>query len=415
MITDIGRTEYQLLADNGDWGDIRIGGKDPEKFAPNINLAFNCYSQPRVEHLFLNFNSMDLIVTDETLTHDAGTGLVTLQGSESADLFYTKDNNFKWDRVFNRRPATNVFRWRIRKSPEIYFAYQAPLTAQQEADGVQRIEKSNGSYVAFSRRAHKIRRPDAIRQADRSIFANYFNGKLAHIYRPLCIDYDGNEVYADLNITGDIMTVTIPQSFLDSARYPMTLDPEIGYNGGDMSGSSNNNAGSGDMFVCNFPALTAGNGTLDTIYFYTKNINTDAKEILLVLYSDDSGSPDALLDQTAVFFDAAITFGSPSWTSASDGAVLTGVSLINGVVYDGGFQQESGGEYRFWDDDVAFTIFSNSNPTWPTPEDPYVESGSIAEDRMGCYADYTLSAAGAVMSQLQKANLGADLYNGTLN
>lgn len=56
----------------------------------------------------------------------------------------------------------------------------------------------------------------------------YKTGKLFHIYRPLLIDAKGKTSWATLNITKTALTITLPQTFLDSATYPVTVDPTFG-------------------------------------------------------------------------------------------------------------------------------------------------------------------------------------------
>jgi len=56
----------------------------------------------------------------------------------------------------------------------------------------------------------------------------YKTGKLFHIYRPLLIDAKGKTSWAILNITKTALTITVNQTFLASATYPVIVDPTFG-------------------------------------------------------------------------------------------------------------------------------------------------------------------------------------------
>ena len=63
------------------------------------------------------------------------------------------------------------------------------------------------------------------------------SGKAFHIYRPWAKDASGKKVWCELHIdtdehgnpTDNVMTLTIPQEFLDNALYPVDVDPTFGY------------------------------------------------------------------------------------------------------------------------------------------------------------------------------------------
>jgi len=59
----------------------------------------------------------------------------------------------------------------------------------------------------------------------------YKTGKVFHIYRPKIVDDTSVEAWCDIDIDENKkeLTLTIPQSFLDVAVYPITLDPTFGY------------------------------------------------------------------------------------------------------------------------------------------------------------------------------------------
>ena len=59
---------------------------------------------------------------------------------------------------------------------------------------------------------------------------NYKTGKAFHIYRPKITDKNGRWIWGELHIDekkGEL-SVTVNQSFLDNAVYPVTVDPTFG-------------------------------------------------------------------------------------------------------------------------------------------------------------------------------------------
>jgi hypothetical protein len=93
----------------------------------------------------------------------------------------------------------------------VRFAYQPELTAEEVEAGFFRPENVVGSYAVFTDE-------DKVNIAGGKL---YRSGKVGHIYRPRIEDSAGKWTWGDLNIENGILTVTIPQEFLDNATYPI--------------------------------------------------------------------------------------------------------------------------------------------------------------------------------------------------
>ena len=82
-----------------------------------------------------------------------------------------------------------------------------------DAPGLEFVYLGNNSYDVIQNESNKA--PGEI-----------YRPKLGfHIYRPKIIDADNNWVWGNLSIEDGVMDLTIPQSFLDSAVYPIKVDP----------------------------------------------------------------------------------------------------------------------------------------------------------------------------------------------
>lgn len=147
--------------------------------------------------------------------------------SPDADLYIywmPPDNDNEAGRMelegrLSSKPASNIINFTLQHK-NIEAHYQPPLTPEQITAGDERSPDINGSYAIYSR--------DGMPRA----------GKLGHISRPILIDDIGQTAWADLSIDlqSNTMQIIMPQSFLDSAVYPVIVDPDFGYT---TTGSTN--------------------------------------------------------------------------------------------------------------------------------------------------------------------------------
>lgn len=156
--------------------------------------------------------------------------------------FYELADGFELEVVLKERPASNTINLTLNVPKAVKFYYQRPLNEimQVGKNGVasvtathaydkngriiaERPEKVVGSYAVY----HDSKRGDYSKLGGE----NYKTGKFCHIYRPKAVDAGGSEVWCDLAIDGQSQTatITVPQKWLDGAKYPVTVDPTFGY------------------------------------------------------------------------------------------------------------------------------------------------------------------------------------------
>lgn len=239
-----------------------LGGKNKDKFVPNVNFSFDCESNK--EKYFVNFNRSSVIVNNEKA--EILNNETRLTVGKEADCFKTDGNKLKWDIDFIEKPKTNIFEWKISCSPGITFHYQPKLPAYDDAGDLYQAEDVIGSYAVYCNKTGHIK------NKRNETIINYQAGKLFHIYRPLCIDFNGQKVWADLKIEKDILSIVIPKDYIESCAYPMRLDPTFGYSTiGANSGFSNANF----MHSSHFSVGGSGNGSKMYVYCaLTGNIKT---------------------------------------------------------------------------------------------------------------------------------------------
>ncbi|MCK5178058.1 MAG: right-handed parallel beta-helix repeat-containing protein, partial [Candidatus Omnitrophica bacterium] len=122
--------------------------------------------------------------------------------------------SLKIEVILDKKPKSNVVTFPI-KTKNLKFYYQGPLTREETDRGVIRPAEVVDSYAVY----HDNKRD-----------TRYRSGKAFHIYRPKIIDAAGRTTWATPHIDArnGKFTVTIDQDWLDTAVYPVTVDPEFG-------------------------------------------------------------------------------------------------------------------------------------------------------------------------------------------
>lgn len=197
--------------------------------------------------------------------------------------------------------------------------------------------------------------------------------KVLHIYASRLVDAKGNFVWVDSDLKGGLLTVYLDQKFLDTAVFPVVVDPSFGYT--SEGASKLNTWHEGTNVVCRFQAPETGEVTDISAY-----VDVVGSQIELSIYSDDAGSPDALVEYKAYSpssgtkwvtqsgFTASVTQNEYYW-------------LGFGGAYDVGFYYDSG-----------VTDQGADNGAYGLHQNPYVVDAWYAY-KFSIYANYTASGA----------------------
>jgi hypothetical protein len=291
----------------------------------------------------------------------------------------TIGNNVNGDPQLNitlfQKPTVNMWNFAFTYA-NLTFYYQPPLTQEfNEADcnvwtetyvklktGQEfwRSENIVGSYAVYS----TTKRDN-----------QYKTGKLFHIYRPLLIDAKGKTSWASLNITKNALTITVNQTFLASATYPVTVDPSFGKT---SIGGTERATNTGNKFSCiaNLP-VTA---TVTTINIYC-SCNA-IYHVKFAIYSSKAGPlPNALqwADNTGT-----AGLGNNKWVSES------GLSIsLSAANYWLSWNTDSGDFSGFWDS-LGSTCHAYKAHTYVDNwEDPFGVPDGTADRLYSIYCNYT--------------------------
>lgn len=133
----------------------------------------------------------------------------------TAKGFDEMGDGFEFEIELASKPASNILPLSV-QTKDLNFYYQPELTSDESRTSF-RPQNVVGSYVAY----HKTEAND-----------EYKTGKAFHMYRPWAVDQTGKKVWCAFDPSWDgigDLTVTIPQDFLDTAQYPVIVDPTFGY------------------------------------------------------------------------------------------------------------------------------------------------------------------------------------------
>jgi len=185
-------------------------------------------------------------------------------------------------------PPNGIIWFEVNFSDGLEWRFQRPLTAPELDQGASAGAGVEGSYVCYGDRRGRF--------VDRRglEWANYETGRFAQIFRPRAIDADGAAVWADqfLDPLAGKLRVELPLDWLRQARYPVTLDPTIGYTSvGGYSISLSPN-----YIYSNGPFTGADGWLLSMSQYLGVSASVSAT---MACYADASGRPGARVAQTA--------------------------------------------------------------------------------------------------------------------
>jgi hypothetical protein len=159
-------------------------------------------------------------------------------------------------------------------------------------------------------------------------------GKLCHIHRPEIIDARGRRCWGDLSVTGNRLCITIPESWLSEAEYPVIVDPTIGTS--TVGNLSTWEQDPGDWVplvnescipVNRFLVSETING-LCTAYFYVYSNEESDSAGYPVLYSDNNNTPLSRRSTQESRINLRVTSGNPAgWRS---GTMRSNSSIASG-------------------------------------------------------------------------------------
>jgi hypothetical protein len=167
-------------------------------------------------------NSLRFVpVDDEGFTLRGDRHRLLYKGRRRSHRFtILNDGAFEYDCILLKEPESNVISLRMEGAEQYDFFRQPDFVPD---------DFLKGSYAVYKKET----------------LIGQGTGKLCHIHRPLIIDALGRKVWGELAVVGNELRITIPEWWLSTAKYPVTVDPTIGTTsiGSLTNGTDPNNSG----------------------------------------------------------------------------------------------------------------------------------------------------------------------------
>jgi hypothetical protein len=296
------------------------------------------------------------------------------------------NNAFEYDVILEREPASNIISLTMEGAENFDFFRQPdflkePLLA--------------GSYAVYKKET----------------LIGEGTGKLCHIHRPEIIDARGRRCRGELAVVDNELRITIPETFLSEAVYPVIVDPTIGtttvgsqikianagYDYDDYPWLENN-------IGLNKFAVTQGGAGLCTAYMYasynSSTGNEAVNEIVPCIFTNENNKPHARKSRNENTIDVLVgyryinnvkTSFTAGWRSGAftlDGSLQAGTNI-----WFGGFSSmfttrfDYGGEcYRIWPD---IDLYPEAEDLVPPPYLAFGPWDTLDNYKFSWYFTYT--------------------------
>lgn len=370
---------------------VEIGDAKQPDFKPQVKLM-------RWDNE-VNFSAR--LVDSDPLTVKEKNGRVIAETGKKQIDFYElpksqdhPEGGFEMEITLKEKPISNVLEFTLQTKgleffyqPEITDAQAAPLAAKKgitllEAKRYIRPERVVGSYAVF----HQENKNHVLGGK------NYGSGKAFHIYRPQIEDANGVKVWGDLNISEGLMTVTIPQAFLDTAAYPVrhAAGATFGYTtlGASQLGPSQNK-----LFGSKFTS-PANMGTVVNVSHAICNdlANGDSFKIVVAKVSDLNIVTNGVSNASGMHLDGDgfanhftfVSFATPPTLAASTDYVLF-------VIHN----DPDWANYSLYDTGASAQYYFDGSNSYATPTNPTDavttgdDNGAAGTAKLSIFLTYT--------------------------
>jgi len=315
---------------------------------------------------------------------------------KSIDWWQYNNTGLKWVITLKKKPVSNKYQFELGGDwHEFYWRYNPPLA--EEFGEMEEFEGHDGdiwirpknyeSLDTYSQRPVRVDGSISVKHKTKRDHViggkNYKAGKVLHIFRPRPVDDKGESTWADLEVKDGVMTVTIPQDFLDSAVYPVIINDEWGYH--SAGGTEHvNSTGTKDQVAWGLQSPPA-DGTATAIYAYCRAGSNHT----LGIWDDSAGNPN-----NAVADGANLTSGATDeWVG---GALDSGYGVFAASSYHLGGKAGDSIAYHYDAGSITMRLDAGSGAYTPGQIDNWSGTGSSWASRdLSLYVVYTPSGGAA--------------------
>jgi hypothetical protein len=227
--------------------------------------------------------------------------------------------------ILNEKPLTNVIQFTLQTKGLNFYRQPSLLDEIKVGDGeadktvalVTDTDAFNADGKVLTHRPENVVGSYAVYASENKF--NYIGGKeykcgkFGHIYRPKIIDSVGTEVWGELNIENEILSVTIPQEFLDKAIYPIrhSAGLEIGYS--SIGAADSNNYAWNTRIYATGDTTLGGAGTGVAAYIYGRSASGTSNVQIGIYDTSDPSNKIANSNSPVI----AITTNTLGWWTSN--------------------------------------------------------------------------------------------------
>lgn len=401
---------YVPKDDDKDRITVEIGDSKKDDFYPQVKI------KRWDDEVNLSFKLKDNQVDPESLSTD-NDKIIWSKGTKEVHLYdlpasqQLPEGGYEFEVILKEKPANNKVEFAL-NTKGVDFFYQPPLNEENtdpnlsctqttctDKDGIEtnfRPENVVGSYAVYTSE-NKVNYVGG---------KEYKTGKIGHIYRPRIIDANNTEVWGDLHIENGILSVTIPQEFLDKAVYPVRHAAGMTF-GYTSNGASTGTYGTVTMVGSVFTLSSDGTGNSVSVYSgnnMTYPNNYYNNKALVVLHSNLNIIANGITNSSGAESTNVKTWytmtlaGSPSLSASTDYVLMW--------VNDGWPSQTIGYDAGSANQGHVDTSNNFNTPTNPT-------DAAHNNNQYSIYATYTASSTPTPAAGGANIGPGVNINQGT--
>jgi len=333
--------------------------------------------------------SDEIIVKEKSLIAKESDWIEDVRRNDLKPNIYVPDGAMEFEITLKKKPKTNVIQFTL-VDKDVEYLYQPELTQEEINKGFDRPDNVVGSYAVYA----KKQKTNLVGGKE------YKCGKIGHIFRPRIEDANEDWVWGELHIGNGILSVTIPQDFLNKAVYPIrhAAGLTFGYTGDGVSNSyypADSNIFYGGMYAT--PAGLSG-ATVSSIHVYSKDAGGNGNYKGIITNSSKSILTNGVGGATV--YPASLAWSYSSFSTAP--SISSSTNYYLGVVASGGFY--SNGMQIYGDSSGGTSLLDSSN-NYTTPTNP--TDGTGGTFKLSIYATYTSGSSSAIktINELAKADV----------
>lgn len=365
-ITQVDNTYVADKLDNNIKTEIEIGdSKQKDVFYPQAKLK----QWDNETNFSIRYNYDIKDATQELI--DGKVNWKSNDKKREVNLYELENDGFEIEIVLNEKPDSNIIEYSL-QTKGLNFFYQPELTKEELDNGHSRPINVVGSYAVY----HKTQVNNKVDKDGNPVGNQYKSGKAFHIYRPEAIDKNGNKIWCLLNINEEdnLLTIEVPQEFLDKATYPVIVDPTFGNTG---SGGSGYYCSTNYAYV--FKGAAPSNGTVNNVTIECANASGDNFKAIIC-----NGTNGNILTNGIGNATAGAMYSQATCSFSTDPTIVSGTQYYYGVVTDSN-------PTLWYDNGLTYSCYNDSN-SYSSPES--IGSSPSSTNKILMWINYTATSTG---------------------